>query len=105
MQSQSLFSLGRKAVLLAVLAGAAAGVQARDVVHSFQYDKGRVDVYVGTGQTLFVQTPVSTYDTGYRRASKPSKDCAYLSRSGACTTHAAAMADVEGKTLSGAYWK
>jgi len=88
--------------LICGLLGAASLAHAGDTIHSFSTDKGRVEVYVGSGSSVYIKTSVNNWDTGFVKGG--SSSCAYK-KAGSCVSEDSMLSEIENKTRSGAYWR
>lgn len=93
----------RIAIIAAIaLLGFSAPSFARDVVSSFSTDNGSVEIYVGSGRSVFIATSNNNWDTGFEQGS--SSGCEFK-KSGSCYSRSEMINEVESKTRSGAYWR
>ena len=92
----------RIAIVAIALFGLSTLSFARDVVSSFNTDKGKVEIYVGAGNTVFIATSNNNWNTGFEKGS--SGGCEFK-KSGSCYSKSDMISEVESKTRSGAYWK
>lgn len=94
----------KKLLLLTVFAGAMGVAYADDTIHSFRTDKGKVEVFVGAANAVYIRTPVNVWYTGFERGSSGS--CEFKkSASGKCYSQSEMIGEIESKTRSGDYWR
>ncbi len=93
-----------KKLLVTVMLLLAAGVAlAGEVIYTFSTDKGRVEVFVGQGNMVYIKTSVNTWSTGFEKCS--SSYCEYKRGSGQSVSRSDMLSEIESKTRSGAYWR
>jgi hypothetical protein len=98
-----ILEIGMKKLLVTMMMLLAAGVaMAGDTIHSFSTDKGRVEVFVGSGNMVYIKTSVNTWSTGFEY--KGSSSCNYQRPSGKCISQSDMLSEIESKTRSGDYW-
>jgi hypothetical protein len=93
-----------KKLLLTMMLLLAAGVAlAGDTIHSFSTDKGRVEVFVGSGNMVYIKTSVNTWSTGFEKGG--SSSCEFKRGSGKCISQSDMLSEIESNTRSGYYWR
>lgn len=91
-----------KILATAVVALAVATPAWADTLHTFRYDDGKkAEIYINSS-SVFVKTPVSTYDTKFEKGSRA--DCEYK-KYGTCHSKEKMISEIESKTRSGEYWR
>ena len=93
-----------KILLTAALAAAASVAMAQQAIATFTYGDGKkAEIYVGSGSnTVYVRTPISTYNTGFTKGSG-SGGCDYKYADGDCYTESRMVAKVQSNMTSRGY--